>query len=364
MTSHEWIDSWLCNGTLIALNDGRLLLGLGERIWKTDLSQNDAYSQDDHKAHFFASDFFLKNKAPWFCHKNEKVIAKHELLQLLQPLRKTYQISRRWSNPSLKTFKEQFEDLKLKLSSEELIKAVPYMFDVANSTVSNEDKVQFLINIISYASSHPAYIYGTWEKDAGILGATPEILFRQTAEDVLETMACAGTTSKAVPIEQFMKDPKLLHEHHVVVKSLEDSLGLFGNVTKGDLKVLELPNLNHLVTKISLRYKKALPIEELIRILHPTPALGAYPVAAGAKWLQAYEKKIPRQRFGAPFGVCLNGQAEGSQVCMYVAIRNVQWEKEKMLIGAGAGIVKASLFELEFAEIQLKLKAIKEMLGL
>ena len=92
--------------------------------------------------------------------------------------------------------------------------------------------------------------------------------------------------------------------------------------------------------------------------MHPTPALGAFPRRPGMEWLKEYQQKIDRRRFGAPVGYAI----EDAQAKCYVAIRNVQWTKNQMLLAAGCGIVATSQYDAEWAEIKLKLQAIKEML--
>ena len=91
----------------------------------------------------------------------------------------------------------------------------------------------------------------------------------------------------------------------------------------------------------------------------PTPPIFDYK-AEGMNWLENYQKKIDRKRYGAPVGFCL---PNGNCSC-YVAIRNAQWSEGKMKIGAGCGIVPQSKLDLEWDEIQLKVKSIKNILGL
>ena len=47
-----------------------------------------------------------------------------------------------------------------------------------------------------------------------------------------------------------------------------------------------------------------------------------------------------------------------------VAIRNIQWDVDKTLLGSGCGIVSESKIEREWNELTLKRKAVKELLHL
>ena len=101
--------------------------------------------------------------------------------------------------------------------------------------------------------------------------------------------------------------------------------------------------------------------EEIVQALHPTPALGAHPREVGRYWLLDYQQHFDRLRFGAPVGY--TDPSTRISRC-FVAIRNVQWQPNRMLIGAGCGIVANSDPETEWNEILLKLKAVKALLNL
>jgi isochorismate synthase EntC len=47
-----------------------------------------------------------------------------------------------------------------------------------------------------------------------------------------------------------------------------------------------------------------------------------------------------------------------------VAIRNIQWQDEKIRLGSGCGIVKSSQIEREWQELKLKRESVKRMLSI
>jgi menaquinone-specific isochorismate synthase len=108
-----------------------------------------------------------------------------------------------------------------------------------------------------------------------------------------------------------------------------------------------------------VKLQQAVTTDQVTQLIHPTPALGAYPRVEGMKWLREFDREMPRERFGAPVGYTRKGES----TC-YVAIRNVQWKDFQLKLGAGCGIVPASQFESEWNEILLKLKSIKNILAL
>jgi menaquinone-specific isochorismate synthase len=247
----------------------------------------------------------------------------------------------------------------MKFSSGELQKAVPYIFESTPHTMTRPQLLLSLKCLLNYIIKYPAYVYGFWGGSKGILGATPEILFRLKEKNLLETIACAGT-AKPEDVET-MLSTKNRHEHQLVVDGLTTSLTPYGKMQIHPIVPLALPGITHLTTPISIALNSKPDFIHLVETLHPTPALGAYPRHAGMKWLRTYARKIRRLRFGAPAGY-FNPTSEEN--CCCVSIRNVQWDAQQMRIGAGCGVVQASCARAEWEEICLKLFATKEMLCL
>jgi menaquinone-specific isochorismate synthase len=239
---------------------------------------------------------------------------------------------------------------------------VPFFLESTAEQMTTHQLLSSLESLLRYALINPVYIYGFWDAHEGILGATPEKLFRLVNHSRLETMACAGTSDRQADSALFLRNSKELYEHRCVVQGIIHSLSPFGDVDVGELQLLKLSQMIHLVTPIQVALKMpSLSFEQLVRILHPTPALGTFPPQEEKQWLTDYQKKIDRQRFGAPVGyIC----SKTHQCNCYVSIRNVQWSSQGMFLGAGCGIVPQSQIEAEWSEINLKLRAIKEMLAL
>lgn len=352
ITSQNW-QNFINSGSIIRLNMDNYLVGWGERQYFDS-------PKDSEKPFFYFPDFFLKIEKPWFQHQYSSLISIDQLLHLLP--KKIVSASKwNWSNPYITLFKDALNELKEFISKGILQKAVPYVFDQADGSFSNEHKLEILSSIIIYTKEIPLHVYGFWDSKEGILGASPEILFKYSDETagLLETIACAGTKSNNT--QNLMCDQKEMHEHQLVVRGIEQSLSHFGRVIINPLQVLKLPKLSHLTTPIHVEMKEKFDFLAITHALHPTPALGAFPKESGNQWLTSYNTHIPRHRFGAPVGCLMNN---GKQAKCLVGIRNVQWDSERIKIGAGCGIVKESSFENEWQEILLKIASIKEMMSL
>jgi len=192
----------------------------------------------------------------------------------------------------------------------------------------------------------------------GFAGNTPECLFTIQGNR-LHTMALAGT---ARPVERahFEADAKEIHEHQIVVDGLHEKVRAWGEVKAGPREILNIGGLIHFITRFEVRVGEV-NVNELLRTLHPTPAIGILPrtegnLAALARWRGRLA--VP-SRFGAPFGVQWSGGLH-----MVVAIRGVWWSGNDVWLPAGCGIVKGSGLEREWRELSLKRRWVKQALGL
>jgi hypothetical protein len=343
-------ETWWSEGSIIGLPNNTFLLGFGEPE-----SKNIHQLDSEHPAFYFP-DFFLENPLPWIQYKNNTVVTFEEIANFvnyshpqLHPMN--------WERLETEPFKSSFLELQNEFSSKCLCKAVPYSFLHAKQSMGRDRLAYSLKNGLDFAKKNRGYLYGFWNSNEGILGVTPELLF-QCNDQKLTTMALAGTIRRSEGIEKLINDPKQLREHQWVVEGIKDSLNSLGSVTIGPLGVLELPTLYHLKTSIEAALFTVNAFEDLVQALHPTPALGAFPKQEGGAWLKNYEKKCPRSRFGAPVGV----QIRGKSYCA-VGIRNMQWNSEKISVGAGCGVIKESQYEGEWNEVLLKLEGIKRCFG-
>lgn len=355
MQKSDFIKGWLACGTVMSGGGGRLLLGWGKRRWKGNPSF------DGIKPQFYFPDYFLKAESPWFEHEHNLEMTPGQLLDLLSPYAPSASSCYVWNNPYRDFFCETFHDLQKKFATQEIAKAVPFVFESTPSTMQQSQLVRSLQSLLRYISINPAYLYGFWDEKEGMLGATPEVLFRYADEHKLETMACAGTKSTSCDVAAFLKDPKELHEHELVVQGIMEALSPYGRVKVDPLELLKLSRLIHFVTPIHIDFQVLPSVAEIVHVLHPTPAVGGFPRKQGMEWLLSYQRHIDRRRFGAPTGYLL---PNSKQVNCYVCIRNVQWDGKQMLIGAGCGLIAESQLDREWEEINLKLRAIKEMLVL
>lgn len=312
----------------------------------------------------YAPDFFLKNKNPWWTPPFFKKVTFDSFMQTMEDV-PPFKVPREsWTGANFSAFSKSFYHLQSLFLKGSLNKGVPIVLDETTFRMSPDSIRSAFHRLLFYSKAWPFYLYGIWDLNEGILGATPEFLFKMSTiqtKQVILTMALAGTRPriKTLNSSALLSDPKERREHQLVIDGIQSSLQSLGLVHVGETDELELPTLFHLMTPLSLIPYDGVNISTdlLVELLHPTPALGVHPKTEGAQWLREHQERF---RFGAPFGVCLPKQ--GFQ-CL-VAIRNIQWVVDQLYIGAGAGVIAESQLEKEWAEIQSKILAVKEMFGI
>jgi len=205
------------------------------------------------------------------------------------------------------------------------------------------------------------------DEDTSFVGATPERLatFRHGK---LQTEGLAGSASRgrsaledASLAQSLMNSQKDLSEHKFVVRSIQDSLEELSTDVKSPRhpRVKKLNNVQHLFTPIEAKIKQGVQIHDLIRELHPTPAVGGYPKQASFPHIHDIEQ-IDRGWYAAPVGwFNLNGCGEFA-----VGIRSALLHKNRAELFAGCGIVADSDPKKEWKETLLKFRPLIDALNM
>ena len=341
---------FLRSGAILGLPSGEILVGWG-------VPQYGSIPQAK-ELNFYAPDFFLNQIQPWICFSHWKECTVNELSTLLtfselSPIH--------WQISYKNLFDQAFVQLQQNFQSGKLEKAVPYIFAESFQQMDKDRLQKSLLRGLQSFSEKAGYLYGYWHKDEGFIGITPEILFTHQLKQSqkLYTMALAGTCRSSDSIQEFQKNTKEYEEHSIVVEGIQQSLQTLGTVEIGLREVLKLPGLNHLMTPIYVQLNDSFQFETIVKQMHPTPALGAFPRLAGWQWLMNYNQQLERKSFGAPFGI-YNPMTQLS-FCI-VGIRQIQWSSQGMRMGAGCGVVSKSILEKEWDEIQLKLQTVQYLL--
>ncbi len=197
------------------------------------------------------------------------------------------------------------------------------------------------------------------------IGATPERLVR-VAGGRMHTEALAGSAPRGESASEdagfaraLLQSEKDLREHRLVFESIARRLADLGlKLERADQpRLLGLANVQHLHLPISATLPPGVHVLDLVARLHPTPAVGGTPREPAIAALDHLEP-FARGLYAGPQGwVDHRGGGE-----FFVGIRSALIDGHTAVAYAGAGIVAGSSPEKEFAETELKFKALIEAL--
>ncbi|MGJ8656974.1 MAG: chorismate-binding protein [Akkermansiaceae bacterium] len=297
---------------------------------------------------FYVNDFALTDAKPWKIPYSVREIdsvsaGEGEALEV------------EWEELNPGEFAKVFSEINQAIGKGEIEKSVPVAAERGKVVSGGVGSLLDSLNTQEEAFFPYAWVKG----DAGFCGLTPEVLFN-FRKGRLNTMALAGT-AMAGEQEVFAFDEKEIREHEFVAQTLVSKLSDIGMVTKSERSILDLGSLVHFHTPIEVFLYGDKNIDDLIRRLHPTPALGPLPRTQETmedliRWREMLD--CPAY-FGAPFGVLEDGVFHA-----VVTIRGVHWEGDEICVPSGCGVIEASRLVNEWRELGLKREAVKRSFGI
>jgi menaquinone-specific isochorismate synthase len=197
------------------------------------------------------------------------------------------------------------------------------------------------------------------------IGASPERLVR-VSKNVLETEALAGSMRRgesasedAALANALLASDKDRREQQEVLDDIVARLGPLGLKAEFPAKpqLRRLANVQHLQTPVRAVLPPSVRLLDVLAALHPTPAVGGSPRDAAVARIRELEG-FPRGLYAGALG-WLNPRGGGE---FFVGLRSALVEGATARVYAGAGIVAGSTPEKEFAETELKFKAMLDAL--
>lgn len=303
-------------------------------------------------AAFYINDFALSDAKPWTSPARLIEIKDAAELDRFLPVSKPLRIV--WQMPSTEWFKMVFRRIRRDVLAQRLRKMVPVLTECG--VVVEGDPASLLRR--AFDAPPGFWAYARIRNGSGFLGATPEMLLTRS-DSKLQTMALAGT-ARPSGADDFTTDIKEIEEHELVADFLADTLGRVGEVVRDRREVSVAGELTHFRTRFSAVMRDGRDDAELVRLLHPTPAVGCLPrdeVTLGK--LMEYRRQLGAgDFFGAPFGFRIAGEFHCA-----VAIRGISWSGTEVKLPCGCGIVAGSAFDHEWRELRQKRDAVAKMFG-
>jgi isochorismate synthase len=197
-----------------------------------------------------------------------------------------------------------------------------------------------------YLFFHPKV--GLW------MGATPEQLVKIN-QNQFETVALAGTqlysenviwTTKEIEEQQFVTD--------YIVSKVKNKVN---SLIVSDAKTVKAGSLAHLKSFISGELTTDFQVNDLIKALHPTPAVCGLPKEKAIDFIMKNERY--NRKYYAGF---LGEYNKGNQTDLFVNLRCLEVENDVLTIYVGCGITKDSNPEKEFIETENKSMTMRNVL--
>jgi menaquinone-specific isochorismate synthase len=193
--------------------------------------------------------------------------------------------------------------------------------------------------------------------DAAFVGVSPERLYKRQ-DRFVRSEAVAGTRPRGADPEQdealarvLLANEKETREHRYVIDAIRAEFEMRCTAVHADaeVSVLQLAECQHLYTRIEGILGEAETDADLLRSLHPTPAVGGSPRDEALRWIDEAEP-FDRGWYAGPVGWVGADSAEFA-----VGIRSALVHENALSVYAGAGIVAGSSAEAEWAEIENKI---------
>ena len=206
---------------------------------------------------------------------------------------------------------------------------------------------------------------GSYSGQVAFIGASPERLFRRRGNRI-ESEAVAGTRPRGTcPEEDTQLEAELrasvkdAEEHAFVVRRVRDGLApLCSSVESAPSPMIrKLRHVQHLVTPVEATMRSGVTDADVLRILHPTPAVGGEPRDAALATIRDLEP-FDRGWYAAPVGWISAGAAD-----FVVALRCGVVVGNALSLFSGAGIVRGSRPGDEWNEVEAKMRAYLSIAG-
>lgn len=197
------------------------------------------------------------------------------------------------------------------------------------------------------------------EPEAGVafVGASPERLFRREGH-LIESEAVAGTRPRGASEadddelrDDLLRSQKDKAEHDHVRVGIGEALAPLCDELEVENSVSEMKTASrrHLVSRVRGVLREGVTDPEILRALHPTPAVGGYPREEAIAEIRAAEP-FDRGWYAGPVGWI---GANGAEFA--VGIRSGLVRGRSLTLFSGAGIVEGSVSAAEWAEVEQKI---------
>jgi isochorismate synthase len=234
---------------------------------------------------------------------------------------------------------------------QKLVLATAFGLDMSAEEGSKDAKMSY--EDVFYAACHycpHSFVYMFYTPKTGLwVGATPEVLLAGEEED-WHTMALAGTQplqDGKLPQEW---DEKYRKEQAYVADYIRHQLNSIG-IQAEEEGPYPVPAglLSHLRTDFSFKLPESTSVTDLLKLLHPTPAVCGLPKEEAFRFILENEEIDRRYYSGFVGSIELGGSTD-----LYVNLRCLTTEDDIVCLYAGGGLIEGADMEEEWKEVEKK----------
>lgn len=200
----------------------------------------------------------------------------------------------------------------------------------------------------TYVYFHPNI--GCW------MGATPEVLLLNDNQKY-QTVALAGTIYKSENEFVEFTDKEVVEQKIVADYYHEILSDELLKLEVSPAKIISAANVQHLKSEVAFEVKSSVSAIDVLKKIHPTPAVGGTPKENSLQWISKNED-YPRE-----FYTGFLGEFSANQSSFYVQLRCMQWKEKVQTLYVGCGITKDSNPTKEFLETHEKAKAMYQLIS-
>jgi isochorismate synthase len=216
-----------------------------------------------------------------------------------------------------------------------------------------------------------AFVYVWFHPKVGLwLGATPETLLH-IENSAFRTMSLAGTQvhlgtieTSAPQVENVVWKSKELEEQQLVTDFIKDQLkGITTNLKIDKTKTVKAGDLLHLKTRVTGMLTEKSNLKELIRALHPTPAVCGLPRNSAKEFIERNENYNRSFYTGFLGEIHIDDKnLKSKNSSLFVNLRCMEIQDKSVFVYVGGGITKDSDSKNEWEETVSKSKTMKKVL--
>jgi isochorismate synthase len=238
---------------------------------------------------------------------------------------------------------------------------------LARSVLVKSERSTDPYDLVHYlGTTNPScYVYAAVAGDTAFVGASPELLLSQTGRDIklnpLAGSARRGKGADDVAVgQELLASAKDRTEHAIVVHDLVNRLqGLTAGLEYSpEPSLRRMATVQHLSTEIAGTLNDGVSTFDVLRSIHPTPAVGGNPRSEALAFIDKVEG-IDRGWYAGGVGWVSPG--EGAQVALALRCALINGATSRLY--AGNGIVAESDPAAELIETRLKFQPMLNLLA-